>query len=169
MCSFSLNVFPKFKCSYYIQQIGQSMRSKYLLHMLDSGPRGPWLKPHRRHCVVSLSKNINPSLVLVEPRKARPFITERLLMGRKESNKQNILQIVEPLCNKYQQKKYQNFKYLVRLGATFATSFDPDFVRPDLDPPPPKKKKQQQTNKKDKDAVLSEPLFVAFAISSKIS
>ena len=36
-------------------------------------------------CVVSLSKNINPSLVLVQPRKSRPFITERLLMGRKES------------------------------------------------------------------------------------
>ena len=42
--------------------------------------------PHRRHCVVPLSKNINPSLVLVQPRKTRPFITERLLMGRKESN-----------------------------------------------------------------------------------
>ena len=36
--------------------------------------------------VVSLSKNINPSLVLVQPRKTRPFITERMLMGRKESN-----------------------------------------------------------------------------------
>ena len=42
--------------------------------------------PHQRHCVVSLSKNINPSLVLVQPRKTPPFITERLLMGRKESN-----------------------------------------------------------------------------------
>ena len=37
--------------------------------------------------VRSLSKNINPSLVLVQPRKTRPFITERLLMGRKISNK----------------------------------------------------------------------------------
>ena len=35
---------------------------------------------------MSLSKNINPSLVLVQPRKTRPYITERLLMGRKESN-----------------------------------------------------------------------------------
>ena len=35
--------------------------------------------------VVSLSKNINPSL-LVQPRKTLPFLTERLLMGRKESN-----------------------------------------------------------------------------------
>ena len=30
--------------------------------------------------------NINPSLVLVQHRKTRPYITERLLMGRKESN-----------------------------------------------------------------------------------
>ena len=54
--------------------------------VLDSRPRGHGFKPHRRHWVVFLSKNINPSLVLVQPRKARPFITERLLMGRKESN-----------------------------------------------------------------------------------
>ena len=53
---------------------------------LDSRPRGRGFEPHRRHCVVSFSKNINPSLVLVQPRKTRPFITERLLMGRKESN-----------------------------------------------------------------------------------
>ena len=54
--------------------------------VLDSRPRGRGLEPHRRHCVVSLSKNINPSLVLVQPMKTRPFITARLLMGRKESN-----------------------------------------------------------------------------------
>ena len=57
--------------------------------VLDSRPKGHWFEPHRRHCVVSLSKNINPSLVLVQPRKTRPFITERLLMGRKESNQTN--------------------------------------------------------------------------------
>ena len=60
--------------------------------MLDSRPKGRGFEPHRRHCVVSLSKmskNINPSLVLVQPRKTRPFITERLLMGRKESNQTN--------------------------------------------------------------------------------
>ena len=58
--------------------------------VLDSRPKGRGFEPHRRHWVVSLSKNINPSLVLVQPRKTRPFITERLLMGRKESNqKQN--------------------------------------------------------------------------------
>ena len=55
--------------------------------VLDSRPRGSGFEPHRRHCVVSLSKNINPSLVQVQPRKTPPFITERLLMGRKESNK----------------------------------------------------------------------------------
>ena len=54
---------------------------------LDSKPRGRGFEPHRRHCVVSLSKNINPSLVLVQPRKTCPFITEKLLMGRKEQNK----------------------------------------------------------------------------------
>ena len=58
--------------------------------VLESRQRGRRFKPHRRHCVVSLSKNINPSLVLVQPRKTRPFITERLLMGRKELNKQII-------------------------------------------------------------------------------
>ena len=42
-------------------------------------------------CIVSLSKNINPSLVLVQPRKTCPFITERLLMRRKESNKQKYM------------------------------------------------------------------------------
>ena len=54
--------------------------------VLDSRPRVRRLDPHRRHCVVSLSKNINPSLVLVQPRKTHPFITERLLMGCNERN-----------------------------------------------------------------------------------
>ena len=58
--------------------------------VLDSRPKGRGFEPHRRHCVVSLSKNINPSLVLVQPRKTGPYITERLLMGRKESIKQNL-------------------------------------------------------------------------------
>ena len=39
------------------------------------------------------ARHINPSLVLVQPRKTRPFITERLLMGRKESNQRNKKQI----------------------------------------------------------------------------
>ena len=44
-------------------------------------------EPHRRHCVVSLSRNI--SLVLVQPRKTRPFKTDILFMGCKESNQTN--------------------------------------------------------------------------------
>ena len=57
--------------------------------VFDSRPSGRGFEPHRRHCLVSLSKNINSSLVLVQPRKTRPYITERLLMGRKESNQTN--------------------------------------------------------------------------------
>ena len=33
--------------------------------VLDSRPKGRGFEPHPRHCVVSLSKNINPSLVLL--------------------------------------------------------------------------------------------------------
>ena len=36
-----------------------------------------------------LARHIYPSLVLVQPRKTRPYITERLLMGRRESNQTN--------------------------------------------------------------------------------
>ena len=43
-------------------------------------PRGA--KVHKGVCTY-------PSLVLVQPRKIRPFITERLLMGREESNQTN--------------------------------------------------------------------------------
>ena len=42
--------------------------------------------------------HINPSLVLVQLRMPRPYITERLLMGRKESN---------------QTKKISNNKYIM--------------------------------------------------------
>ena len=57
--------------------------------VLDLRSRGRGFEPHPRHCDVSLSKNINPSVVLVQPRKTRPYITERLLMGRKESTQTN--------------------------------------------------------------------------------
>ena len=79
------SVLPKFKVlsSGYLSAQWLSGR------VIDSRPKGRRFEPHQRHCVVSLSKNINPSLVLVQPRKTRPFITERLLMGRKESNQTN--------------------------------------------------------------------------------
>ena len=35
---------------------------------------------------------IYPSFVLVQPRKTRPCVTERLLMGRKESNQTSFIQ-----------------------------------------------------------------------------
>ena len=58
--------------------------------VLDSRPKGRRFEPHRRHCIVVLEQDtIYPSLVLVQPRKTRPYITERLLMGRKESNQTN--------------------------------------------------------------------------------
>ena len=59
--------------------------------VLDSRPKGRGFEPHQRHCVVSLSKNINSSSVLVQPRKICPNITEKLLMGRKESNQTNFI------------------------------------------------------------------------------
>ena len=43
-------------------------------------------------CVTALcswARHISPSLVLVQPRKTRPYVTERLLMGSKESNQTN--------------------------------------------------------------------------------
>ena len=49
---------------------------------LNSVPKGSRFEPHGRHCVVVLARNIYPSLVLVQPRKTHPYITERLLMGR---------------------------------------------------------------------------------------
>ena len=50
--------------------------------VLGSRLRGCGFKPHRRHCIVILEQDT----LLVQPRKTRPCLTERLLMGRKESN-----------------------------------------------------------------------------------
>ena len=52
------------------------------------------LRPRVRASPVSLrcgpsARHIYPSLVLVQPRKTCPCLTERLLMGRKESNQTN--------------------------------------------------------------------------------
>ena len=78
------------KPMHHIRVLQQKKGAQWLSgRVLDSRPKGRGFEPHRRHCVVSLIKNINPSLVLVQPRKTRPFITERLLMGRKESNQTN--------------------------------------------------------------------------------
>ena len=58
--------------------------------VLDSRPKGRGFEPHRRHCVVVLEQDtFNQSLVLNQPRKTSPCLTERLLMGHKESNQTN--------------------------------------------------------------------------------
>ena len=51
------------------------------------------------------ARNIYPSLELVQPRKTRPYITERLLIGRKESNQAVKINFFswfghEPFCNR---------------------------------------------------------------------
>ena len=54
-------------------------------------------------CCGPKARHIYPSLVLVQHRKTRPCLTERLLMGRKESNqtktKQNIDKHVEHMLH----------------------------------------------------------------------
>ena len=52
------------------------------------------------------ARHIYPSLVLVQPRKTIPFITERLLMRRKESNKQNNATYLSPLPSSFSLKKW---------------------------------------------------------------
>ena len=81
-------MFPKgtLYLFFYMQVWGAQWLSG---RVLESRLRGHRFEPHRRHCLVSLSKNTNPSLVLVQPRKTPPFIIERLLMGWKESNQTN--------------------------------------------------------------------------------
>ena len=49
--------------------------------VLDSRPRGRRFEPLGHHCVVSLSKNINRSLVLVQSRKTCPFITVKMKLN----------------------------------------------------------------------------------------
>ena len=77
------------KYSQFITNFFRIHKNVYVTFEIIANILGRGFEPHRRHCVVSLSKNINPSLVLVKPKKNRPFITERLLMGRKESNQSN--------------------------------------------------------------------------------
>ena len=57
--------------------------------MVECFTRGRGFEPHRRHCVVSLGMITYHSLVLVQHRKTRPFIAEKMSMGRKESNQIN--------------------------------------------------------------------------------
>ena len=58
--------------------------------VLDSRPKGRGIEPHRRHCVVSLSRHITHSLVLAQPKKTCLYITEILLMGRNNINSSKV-------------------------------------------------------------------------------
>ena len=59
--------------------------------VLDSRLKGRGFESHQRHCVVVLEQDtfILAVIVLVQPRKTHPCLTERLLMGQKESNQIN--------------------------------------------------------------------------------
>ena len=60
-----------------------------VVECLTGDQRGRGFEPQSRRFVVSLSKTYNPSLVLVQSRETRPCITEKLVMGHKESNQTN--------------------------------------------------------------------------------
>ena len=48
----------------------------------------------------------------MQPRKTRPFITERLLMGRKESNQTNKLTVPKLQTACFDHKYFKNYKLL---------------------------------------------------------
>ena len=63
-----------------------------MVECLTVDRRAPGLSLTGVTALCPLARHINPSLVLVQPRKTRPYIAERLLVGCKESkqtNKQN--------------------------------------------------------------------------------
>ena len=55
---------------------------------MQNYPGGKWASPASLRCG-PWARHIYPSLVLVQPRKTRPCLTERLLMALKESNQTN--------------------------------------------------------------------------------
>ena len=61
--------------------------------VLEPRLRDRGFEPHRPHCVISLSKNINPSLVLVQLRKTCPYITENIIDGTKQSSQLILLNL----------------------------------------------------------------------------
>ena len=72
----------------FLGNLEEAVNQYYVMgaRALDPGPSGRGFEPHRRHCIVPLSKKHLSCLVPVQPRKTRPCITERLLMGLNESN-----------------------------------------------------------------------------------
>ena len=76
-------VFTAGQCDKYHNLEMSREGSGSVVECLTQDQKGRSFEPHRRH--------IYPRFVLVQPRKTCPYITERLLMGRKESNKTNKL------------------------------------------------------------------------------
>ena len=68
--------------------------------VLDSRPTAGVESPASLRCG-PYARHIYPSLVLVKPRKIRPYITERLLMGRKESNQTK--KVIKTMSSLHQQ------------------------------------------------------------------
>ena len=65
-------------------------------------------------------RHIYPSLVLVQPRKTRPCLTVRLLMGRKESNQTNKQTICAKASFTYHDDKCNRTNYRgLMFGSTF--------------------------------------------------
>ena len=58
-------------------------------------------KSHVSAHIIPWARHIYPSLVLVQPRKTRPYITERLLVGRKESNQTKTVHIINVIWNNH--------------------------------------------------------------------
>ena len=61
----------------------QTMVAQWLsVRVLDSRPWGRGFEPHRRHCVVSMSKtHLSMLSTGHQPRKTHPDITDKLLTG----------------------------------------------------------------------------------------
>ena len=106
--------------------------------VLDS-TEGPQVRasPASLHCG-PWARHIYPSLVLVQPRKTCPCLTERLLMGCKESNQTNKNQILSltlnqpmshhaPRCSFSHQN---NLIFLPSICKQYGPSLDPDQTAP---------------------------------------
>ena len=80
----------------------------------------------------SLTRHIYPSLVLVQPRKTPPCLTERLSMGRKESNQTNkhkeILSKdqITSICQK-QGEDFSSLRVEFTCTCTMSIHYDGDF------------------------------------------
>ena len=81
-------------------------RSGSVVECLTQGRRAMGLSLAGVTASCPWARHIYPSLILVQPRKTLPFITERLLMGCKESNKQNNATYLSPLPSSFSLKKW---------------------------------------------------------------